>query len=267
MHQNTCGLCWGCRKTSTDIWDKYEKFCIFSYKGCGIIHSICMDCYNNNINNKLKQCINCDGCFLLDYTQLKENDKIKNGFDEFTCCYNCLKIDVKKCMGYYAGLDELENDKEIIDIYNCDTQLAEQIYEERDDIKFNNINDRIIRVIGKTIYDFNEEKNNINKKIQNCIQNDNKNLKIKGNITYEYINELLQTQNYECYICNETVLTMGYKPYCCNQFSIDRIDNEKPHNKDNVKISCYFCNCKNHYLYEKKEKLCDIDSCNCKLLN
>ena len=61
-------------------------------------------------------------------------------------------------------------------------------------------------------------------------------------------------QNNKCYICNDIVLTHSYVPYCCYKFSIDRLDNLKPHDLDNVKISCYYCNCKNHILYNKHEK-------------
>jgi hypothetical protein len=244
--------CWGCRKIGES-----DKFC--SLHSNLFSHSICMECYNNNIENKLKECINCAGSFLLDYTKLKENDIIKYGFDEFMFCYNCLSKKNKKCIGYYGMLDDLEKE----DYEYFDTWSEEWITPT-----FKNINESIIRIIGKTVYNFNEEKNNITKKIYNCINNDTRNFKIKGDIIYENIYELLQIQNYKCYICNELVLTTGYKPYCCNQFSIDRLDNKKPHNKDNVKISCYFCNCKHHYLYKNKEKICNIDDCKCKnLLN
>lgn len=247
--------CWGCRNIGES-----DKFCILQGKGtlwgC---HSICVECYENNIDNKLKECISCDGSFLLDYTKLKINDKIKYGFDEFVYCYNCLSKKDKKCIGYCGRLDELEDEK---------SEWFDEWYEEWIEPKFKNINDKQMRIIGQTCFNFNEETNNIKKKIDNCIRTDNINFKIKGDITYEYIYELLQIQKYKCHICYEVILTENYKPYCCNQFSIDRVDNNLPHNKNNVKISCYFCNCKNYYLYDKKEKKCDIVDCNChNLLN
>ncbi len=55
------------------------------------------------------------------------------------------------------------------------------------------------------------------------------------------------------------MITFLYAPYCCYKFSIDRLDNSKPHDKDNVKMSCYFCNCKDHILYNKTEKYKCID--------
>jgi len=249
-------LCWGCNKT-----DEIDIFCQLQYDNECLSHSICIDCYENNKNNKFKECINCDGGFLLDYTKLTKDDKIKYGFDEFLYCYNCLSKKDKKCIGFYGGLlDELDNKNyRKFDTYNEDGEIEPT---------FKNINDRTVRIIGETIYNFNEETNNIKKKISNCIHNDTINFKIAGDITRDYIYELLQRQNYKCYICDEYILTTGYKPYCCNQFSIDRINNTKPHNKNNVKISCYFCNCKDHYLCDKKEKICDKVDCNChNLLN
>jgi hypothetical protein len=87
------------------------------------------------------------------------------------------------------------------------------------------------------------------------LQTDNKKLELVGDIDYKFINKLIKQQKYKCYQCNDKLVTFLYVPYCCYKFSIDRIDNNKPHNKDNVKISCYFCNCKDHFLYDKKEKL------------
>jgi hypothetical protein len=65
-------------------------------------------------------------------------------------------------------------------------------------------------------------------------------------------------------MCNDKLTTFLYKPYCCYKFSVDRLDNQKLHNKDNIKISCYYCNCKNHKLYDKQKKdKCKDQSCFC----
>lgn len=90
-----------------------------------------------------------------------------------------------------------------------------------------------------------QERKNIKKIINNCKLSDRKywkkrkTLKI-GSITYEYIIELLKMQNYKCHKCNDKILTHSYIPYCSYKFSIDRIDNSKPHDKNNMKISCFF---------------------------
>lgn len=114
-------------------------------------------------------------------------------------------------------------------------------------------------------------KTNIKKTISNCKCSDKKNLnrisnKLThiGNITYDNIVELLNNQNNKCYKCNDIVLTHLYVPFCLYKFSIDRIDNYKPHDIDNVKISCYFCNCKDHYSFDKKKKdKCFDTDCAC----
>jgi len=97
---------------------------------------------------------------------------------------------------------------------------------------------------------------NINSKISNCISYDNKRFKIKGNVKSTDIIELLKIQNTKCYICNEYVLLTGYQPHCSYQFSIDRIDNSLPHNRENILISCYYCNCRNHPSYLDNHKIC-----------
>lgn len=266
--------CWGCRDK---VDEEINKFCLLQNQtflqnqpneyGLGSGLSICMGCFNYNVENKLASCINCSGNFLLDFTKLKINDKLKYGTFQFFFCYNCLKQGnndntifkkciYEKCNLGYGRLDLLDNEK---------NKWFDTWTEEYEEPEFKHLNDKSIRIIGQTIYDFNAEKNNIKKKISNCVNKDKKKFNLKGNMTYANICNLLKNQNYECYVCNEKVLTEGYKPYCVNQFSIDRIDDNKPHNDDNVKISCYFCNCKDHYLFDKKNKICDIDGCNCKI--
>lgn len=149
--------CWGCGNRGND------KFCKLQEKYSILGHSICVECYENNIDNKLKECITCDGSFLLDYTKLNINDKIKYGFDEFLYCYNCLSKKDKKCVGYYGRLDKLEDEN---------YKYFDNWYEEWIEPKFKNISDKQIRIIGQTSFNFKEETNNIKKKIDNCIRND-----------------------------------------------------------------------------------------------
>jgi hypothetical protein len=117
-----------------------------------------------------------------------------------------------------------------------------------------------------------EERFNIKKLIDNSKQSDTKKLtwigkgKLNsiGNITYEDIVKLLKIQEYKCYICSDIVLTYSYVPYCSYKFSIDRLDNNKPHDQNNIKISCYFCNCKEHISFNKKIKQkCNDIICSC----
>lgn len=76
---------------------------------------------------------------------------------------------------------------------------------------------------------------------------DKENFGISGNITTRDVMDLLNKQKFRCYVCDDIVLTFGYKPRCLYQFSVDRIDNSQPHNRDNVLISCYYCNCIDYF--------------------
>lgn len=72
---------------------------------------------------------------------------------------------------------------------------------------------------------------------------------LKGrNITSKYvtiddIKQLLFKQENKCYVCGDNVITEEWQPECLYQFTLDRIDNNLPHNKDNVLICCQYCNC------------------------
>lgn len=97
----------------------------------------------------------------------------------------------------------------------------------------------------------------INQNIRNKIRCnkifDKDNFDREGNMTEEDILILLHRQQYCCYVCKEKIIIKNWKPYCFYQFSIDRLDNSKPHDRDNILISCYYCNCRNYYtLYTNK---------------
>ena len=99
-------------------------------------------------------------------------------------------------------------------------------------------------------------KENINKKLSNYKSMDNTRFGIQGNVTFDDIVALLKKQQFNCYVCDEMVLTTKWKPFCCYQFTLDRIDNTLPHNRNNVLISCYYCNCRNHPEFTQDYKIC-----------
>ena len=78
----------------------------------------------------------------------------------------------------------------------------------------------------------------------------------KGNVNEQDVIELLRRQRFSCYICEEQILSVNWLPYCCYQFSIDRLDNTKPHDRENVLISCYYCNCRYHPEFKQVDKCC-----------
>jgi hypothetical protein len=65
----------------------------------------------------------------------------------------------------------------------------------------------------------------------------------EGDLTVDDVVELIKRQNGKCYTCGQIVKLRNYHPYCHYQYSVDRLDNSKPHDKNNVAISCYYCNC------------------------
>jgi hypothetical protein len=97
---------------------------------------------------------------------------------------------------------------------------------------------------------------NISKKISKYKAYDRDNFDVDNDIDLSYILSIFRVQKFVCYVCNDLVMSTNYKPYCCYQFSVDRIDNSLPHNKGNILISCYYCNCRHHYKFDQKNKVC-----------
>lgn len=144
-----------------------------------------------------------------------------------------------------------------ITIYECEINIEDE-YGIPDSGPFRNY------VKKDKLFDiFKKETCNIKKKINNCKNSDNIKFKKRGNISYKYIKQLLNEQDYKCFKCDGKVITHLYEPYCLYQFSIDRLNNKKPHNEDNIKISCYFCNCQHHPKFDKERKIKCNNECFC----
>ena len=109
-------------------------------------------------------------------------------------------------------------------------------------------------------YNANKSKKSLESNIRNKISShkhyDKNRFKKEGDIDLEFIKTLLEEQNYLCFNCNDVLETIKYKAYCCYQFSIDRIDNNLPHNKNNVRIRRYYCNCNHHPKFDQPNKVC-----------
>jgi hypothetical protein len=107
------------------------------------------------------------------------------------------------------------------------------------------------------------ENPNLEKSIKNKIsgykRQDKDKFGFEGNILFEDVKELLRKQKFKCYVCDDIVISAGWKPNCLYQFTLDRINNSLPHNKDNVLICCYYCNCKDIML-SLTENIIDIDN-------
>lgn len=88
-------------------------------------------------------------------------------------------------------------------------------------------------------------------------------------VSVEDVKKLLIKQEQKCYVCGDIVLLDDYcATRCMYQITLDRIDNKLPHNKDNVLICCYYCNCYGNPgvddcdLLESTIKLCP-NKCHC----
>jgi hypothetical protein len=175
------------------------------------------------------------------------------------------KLFCQYCMKQYSNENKLKQHEEYC--INNDYKINIFLYKNKNELNNNKI--RQLKIEKRQLEiekKFNEqlnikkmERKNIQKCISNCRYLDKKKLdwigrgKLDhvGNITYCDIINLLKKQNYKCHICGDVVLTHSYAPFCAYKFSIDRIDNDEPHDVSNVKISCYYCNCKDHIAYNQ----------------
>ena len=94
------------------------------------------------------------------------------------------------------------------------------------------------------------------KKIYSYRAKDLKKWGIAGDISIQDIEELLVKQNYTCYVCKDKVLLDSWISNCLYQFSIDRINEHFPHDRDNFLISCYHCNCTSYIREDSEKKIC-----------
>jgi hypothetical protein len=86
----------------------------------------------------------------------------------------------------------------------------------------------------------------IESKINGYKQQDNKRniFDCEKFVTIEYVKDLFKITNNICYYCKETVMLDYNIAREMKQWSLDRIDNDKGHNIDNVIIACLECNLK-----------------------
>lgn len=86
-------------------------------------------------------------------------------------------------------------------------------------------------------------------------QDKNRNMKITDEyVTISNVKQLLFKQENKCYVCGDNVITGYWETKCFYQFTLDRIDNNLPHNRNNVLICCYYCNC---FYDDNLHKICE----------
>lgn len=97
---------------------------------------------------------------------------------------------------------------------------------------------------------------NITVKINNYKRVDKARFHRHGNVTQQDVCNLIVKQNFQCYVCKDDLELYTWDKNCCYQFSIDRIDENKPHDCDNVLVSCYYCNCRFTRFINTPHKVC-----------
>ena len=73
-------------------------------------------------------------------------------------------------------------------------------------------------------------------------------------IDLEYILSLLKEVDFKCYYCDNFVKIFYKHVRESDQWSIERIDNNFGHNKNNVTIACLNCNLKRKTMYHERYK-------------
>ena len=99
-------------------------------------------------------------------------------------------------------------------------------------------------------------KKSIEKKIKGYVNQDIKKDKLNKNklIKYEDLLEILVISKLKCYYCKCDCLLMYDNVREKKQWTLDRLNNDEGHNRDNVVVSCLECNLKKGTIDDKKFK-------------
>jgi hypothetical protein len=71
-------------------------------------------------------------------------------------------------------------------------------------------------------------------------------------ISLESTVDLLRKCELKCFYCNDMVKILYKQVRESSQWTLDRIDNSRGHNTDNVEISCLSCNLKRRTMYHER---------------
>jgi hypothetical protein len=95
---------------------------------------------------------------------------------------------------------------------------------------------------------------NINQKIQGYKQQDIAKKKYNEElfITFDYVVDLIINSNTLCYYCKQPVKLFYENVREPKQWSLDRIENDNGHNKENIFITCLSCNLKRRTMYHER---------------
>ncbi len=108
--------------------------------------------------------------------------------------------------------------------------------------------------------DLKELRKKISKKLSGFRSADMRDFGRKGNLTIDDVVELIKKQRGKCYVCCEDVIISNWVRYCCYQLSMHCINHGKPHDRDNVLISCFYCISRMNSGADDQKKVC-VEGC------
>jgi len=193
----------------------------------------------------------CDKCnedhLISEFYLLNNKSKLSDGTIKAYPVYRCKKITNAEQKIYAEKNREkiLKNNKEYYEknkekhaekSKEYREKNATEIKKSKKEYYAKNVDDIKVRKLAKKQTIEGTLKNLVNKRIEY-----NKERGQPCDLDVEYIELLLKKQNSKCIYCNHDLEIM-FKSNKLQQISIDRIDSSKLYSKDNINISCLFCN-------------------------
>lgn len=216
---------WGINIENKKEWD--DNICMFYglYKGLYLYDVSAKEIYRCYLTNKLDELIHTTYSLQ------------KSGYYKDFCEKN---IKIGKTFIEYEGQDKYDINKPLI--YKIIVPPY-HTYIDKNPNYYNNLIDYSLKSLDKII----------EHKIDSYKEQDKlKNRIIDNNyVNVDNVKQLLNKQDNKCYICCDKVITNCWCSGCLYQFTLDRINNTLSHNKNNVLISCLYCNChseRNEYI-------------------
>lgn len=142
-------------------------------------------------------------------------------------------------------LNNNSENRSIIENLNIDDSYYDSITQSQIIIDGDNNNDVYKKILKQ-----------IQSKI-NGYKNQDKKKKIFSSdkfVDVDFILNLLKENEFKCYYCKNNVKILYKLVRESTQWSIERINNEFGHNKDNVTIACLDCNLKRKTMYHERFK-------------
>ena len=142
-------------------------------------------------------------------------------------------------------LNNNSENRSIIENLNIDDSYYDSITQSQIIIDGDNNNDVYKKILKQIQSKINGYKNQDKKK--NIFSSDKF-------VDVDFILNLLKENEFKCYYCKNNVKILYKLVRESTQWSIERINNEFGHNKDNVTIACLDCNLKRKTMYHERFK-------------